>query len=327
MLTDTGVAIFLPLRDEDSEAERGTAMKAVVMKEYGGPEVLEYSDFPDPSPGPGEVLVRVAAASINPVDLKQRAGDTKAYFPLQFPNVIGWDVSGTVAKLGPGVARFSVGDRVFAWAFHTYAELCVVKAGILAKIPEEIDLVEAAALPLVTMTGSQLISMASGVKQGQMILISGALGSVARAAVCTAKDKGAVVIAGVRKDQLPDANELGANEVVALDAVADFQALSQVDVVANTVGGTTAEQLLGKVKDGGTFASVTGVPDKAKAYPSVHVVAFVSKQDPQTLLYMANAVRDGRLKIPIVKKMPLKDARQGHIDMAKGVAGKILLVA
>ncbi len=302
-------------------------MKAVVMKEYGGPDVLEYSDFPEPSPGPGEVLVKVAAASINPVDLKQRAGDTKAYFPLRFPNVIGWDVSGTVVKLGPDVAGFSVGDRVFAWAFHTYAELCVVKTEILAKIPDQLDLVEAAALPLVTMTGSQLISKASGVNQGQTILVSGALGSVARAAVRTAKDIGAVVIAGVRRDQLPDADDLGVNKVVALDDDSDFGALPQVDVVANTVGGTTAERLLGKVKGGGTFASVTGVPDSAKNYPSVRGVAFVSRQDPETLLYMAGAIRDGRLKIPIAKKLPLKDARQGHIDLAKGVAGKILLVA
>jgi NADPH:quinone reductase-like Zn-dependent oxidoreductase len=302
-------------------------MKAVVMKEYGGPDVMEYGDFSDPVPGPGEVLIKVAAASINPVDLKQRAGETKAYFPLQFPNVIGWDVSGTVVGLGPGVTDFSVGDRVFAWAFHTYAELCVVKTGILTKIPDGIDLVEAAALPLVTMTGSQLISKASGVKQGQTILISGAVGSVARAAVCTAKDKGAFVIAGVRKDQLTDAKELGVDKVVALDDASSLEALPQVDVVANTVGGTTAEQLLSKVKDGGVFASVTGVPDKAKSYPSVHGVAFVSKQDPQTLLYMAEAVRDGRLKIPIAKKLPLKEAHQGHIDLAKGVAGKILLVA
>jgi NADPH:quinone reductase-like Zn-dependent oxidoreductase len=302
-------------------------MKAVVMKEYGGPEVMEYGDFPDPAPGPGDVLIKVAAASINPVDLKQRAGETKAYFPLQFPNVIGWDVSGTVVRLGPGVTDFSVGDRVFAWAFHTYAELCVVKTGILAKIPDGIDLVEAAALPLVTMTGSQLISKASGVKQGQTILISGAVGSVARAAACTAKDIGAFVIAGVRKDQLPDANKLGVNKVLALDDASSLEALPQVDVVANTIGGTTAEQLLGKVKDGGVFASVTGVPDKAKSYPSVRGVAFVSKQDPQTLMFMADAVRDGRLKIPIAKRLPLKEARQGHIDMAKGVAGKILLVA
>jgi NADPH:quinone reductase-like Zn-dependent oxidoreductase len=312
---------------ENTVPERRTAVKAVVMQGYGGPEVLEYGDFPDPAPQPGEVLIKVAAASINPVDLVQRAGGTQAYFPLQFPNVIGWDVSGTVVKLGAGVSDFAIGDRVFAWAFHTYAELCSVKTEVLAKVPDGIDLVDAASLPLVTITGSQLISQASGVKKGQTILVSGAIGSVARAAVCTAKDQGAVVIAGVRKDQLSEAERLGVAKIVALDDAAGFNALAPVDVVANTVRGATAEQLLSKVKNEGVFASVTGVPDKAKDYPSVRTVAFVSKQSPKTLLYMAEAVRDGRMTIPIAEKLPLKNARQGHIDMTKGVSGKILLVA
>jgi len=302
-------------------------MKAIVMNEYGGPEVLKYADFPDPAPGPGEVLIRVAAASINPVDLMQRSGGTKAYFPIEFPGVIGWDLSGAILKVGPGVKDFSVGDKVFAWAFHTYAELCVVKTEILAKVPDGLDMVESAALPLVTMTGSELISVASGVKAGQTILISGAVGSVARAAVCTAKDKGAVVIAGVRKDQLDEAKSLGVDQTVALDDEAAFKVLPPVDVVANTVRGKTAERLLGKVKENGTFASVTGVPDNAKDFPSVRCVAFVSKQHPNTLLYMANAVKEGRLKIPISKKLPLKDARQGHTMVEKGTTGKILLVA
>lgn len=302
-------------------------MKAAVMKGYGGPDVLEYGDFPDPIPGPGEVLIKVAAASINPVDLMQRAGATKDYFSLQFPNVIGWDVSGRVIQLGPGVTNFAVGDPVFAWAFHTYAELCVVRADVLAKIPDGIDIVEASALPLVTTTGSQLISKASGIGQGQTVLVSGAVGSVARAAVCTAKDAGAIVIAGVRKNQLSEARELRVEKIVALDDDSDFNSLPQVDFVANTVRGATAEQVLTKVREGGTFASVTGVPDKAKAYPSIHGVAFVSKQNPETLLYMAGAVKDGRLRIPIAKKLPLREARQGHIDVANGAAGKILLVA
>jgi NADPH:quinone reductase-like Zn-dependent oxidoreductase len=302
-------------------------MKAVVLTEYGGPEVLKFGDFSDPAPGLGEVLVKVAAASINPVDLKQRSGATRAYFPLDFPNVIGWDVSGTVVELGPDVSDFAVGDRVFAWAFHTYAELCVVKSDVLAKIPEGIDLIEAAALPLVTMTGSQLISKASGIRQGQSILVSGAVGSVGRAAVCTANDKGAVVIAGVRRDQFAEAKGLGVSKVVALDDEADLSAVPPVDVVANTIGGLAAAQLISMVKDGGTFASVTGVPEKAQKYPYVHSVAFVSKQDTKTLLYMADAVRGGRLKIPIAKKLPLREAREGHIAMEKGAAGKILLVA
>jgi NADPH:quinone reductase-like Zn-dependent oxidoreductase len=302
-------------------------MKAIVMHEYGGPEVLQYGDYPDPVPGKGEVLIRVAAASINPVDLIQRSGGTKAYFPVEFPGVIGWDLSGTVLQLGDGVKDFSVGDRVFAWAFHSYAELCVAKTEILAKIPDGIDLVEAAALPLVTMTGSELISVASGIKPGQTILVSGAVGSVGRAAVCTAKDKGAIVTAGVLKKQLHDAKDLGADQVVALDDESAFEALAPVDVVANTVRGKTAEQLLSKVKKGGTFASVTGVPDNAKDYPSVHCIQFVSKQDPKTLLYMARAVKDGKLKIPVAKKLPLKEAHQGHTMVERGAGGKVLLIA
>jgi NADPH:quinone reductase-like Zn-dependent oxidoreductase len=297
------------------------------MNEYGGPEVLKYADFPDPAPGPGEVLIRVAAASINPVDLMQRSGATKAYFPIEFPGVIGWDLSGTVLKLGSGVKDFAVGDKVFAWAFHTYAELCVVKTAILAKIPAGVDTVDAAALPLVTITGSQLISIASGIENGQTILVSGGVGSVARAAVCTAKDKGATVIAGVRKEQLEEARTLGADQVVALDDETALKSLPPVDVVANTVRGRTAEQLLAKVKQDGTFASVTGIPDNSKDYPSIRLVPFVSKQDPKTLLYMANAVKDGKLKIPIAKKLPLKEAREGHTIVNKGVAGKVLLVA
>jgi NADPH:quinone reductase-like Zn-dependent oxidoreductase len=303
-------------------------MKAIVMNEYGGPDVLNYADYPDPVPGEGQVLIRVAAASINPVDLMQRSGATKAYFPIEFPGVIGWDLSGTVLKPGPGVKDFAAGDKVFAWAFHTYAELCVVKAAILARIPDGVDTVDAAALPLVTITGSQLISIASGVKAGQTILVSGAVGSVARAAACTAKDQGAIVIAGVRKEQVEEAKTLGVDRIVALDDEDAFKALQPVDVVANTVRGKTAEKLLGKVKENGIFASVTGVPDNAKEdYPSVRCIAFVSKQDPNTLLYMARAVKDGRLKVPISKKLPLKDAHLGHIMVEKGSAGKILLVA
>jgi NADPH:quinone reductase-like Zn-dependent oxidoreductase len=301
-------------------------MKAVVMHEYGGPDVLKYEDFPDPVPGQGEVLVRVTAASINPVDLLLRSGAMKAYSPVQFPGVLGRDLSGTVVKLGLGVTKFSVGDRVFAWAYHTYAELCAVQSDVLAKIPDGIDLVDAAALPLVTITGSELISIASGVKAGQTVLVSGAVGNVGRAAVCTAKDKGAVVIAGVLKRQLDKAKRTGADQVVALDDQAAFAALASVDVVANIVRGATAEQLLSKVKDGGMFASVTGVPESAKARPSVRTVAFVSKPDPETLLYMAKAVGDGRLSIPISQKLPLRDARQGHIAVEKGAGGKVLLL-
>ena len=111
-------------------------MKAAVIHEYGGPEVLRYEDYPDPVLQSGEVLVRVAAAGVNPVDALERSGETKAWRPVQFPGVLGWDLSGTVEKLETGAEGFSVGDQVLAWAYHTYAELCAVKAGLLARFPK-----------------------------------------------------------------------------------------------------------------------------------------------------------------------------------------------
>src|SRR5215469_2704477 len=132
-------------------------MKEIVITKYGGPEVLEYKDAPDLSPGPGEVLVQVAATSINPFDIKQRSGALKEFAPVSFPGILGIDVSGKVIRLGPGVNGFSEGDRVFGMADQTYAEQCVVKAEYLAKIPPSIDSVDAAALPLVTTTGRQLV--------------------------------------------------------------------------------------------------------------------------------------------------------------------------
>src|ERR1700680_1309361 len=191
-------------------------MKAVVVHQYGGPEVLKFEEYPDPVPGRGEVLVRVAAASVNPIDYKRRAGFTKDFYPLAFPGLIGVDVSGTVVEVGPGVEAFTAGNQVFAMADNTYAELCVVKADILADIPEGLDLNQAAELPLVTTTGNQLLS-ATEIQAGQTVLVLGAVGNVGRSAVFTAKERGATVIAGVLKRQIDGAKAVGADQVVATD--------------------------------------------------------------------------------------------------------------
>jgi NADPH:quinone reductase-like Zn-dependent oxidoreductase len=231
-----------------------------------------------------------------------------------------------VVRVGPGGDAVSAGDKVLAWASHTYAELCAVKAELLAKVPDGLDLVEAAALPLVTTTGSELISVAAGVKAGQTVLVSGAFGGVGRSAVFAAKKQGAKVVAGVLKKQLATAASLGVDEVVALDDESAMKALAPVDVVANTVRGKTAEQLLGKVKSSGIFASVTGAPANAKDYPSVKVAAFVSRQDAGTLGRMAQAVAARKLVIPIDRKLRLKDAAEGHAIVGKGGTGKVLLL-
>ena len=287
--------------------------------------MLEYGDFPDPAVAPGEALVRIAAASVNPIDIMERSGLTKDFKPIQFPGVLGWDLSGTVVDVAPGVAGVAPGDKVLAWAYHTYAELCAVKAELLAKVPDGLDLVEAAALPLVTITGSQLVASAAEVRAGQTVLVSGAFGGVGRSAVFTAKERGAKVIAGVLKKQQRAATDLGADEIVALDDEAAVKALAPVDVVANAVRGKTAEQLLGKVKPGGVFASVTGAPANAKDYPSVKLVSFVSRQDATTLRRMAEAVAAGKLVIPIDRKLPLSSAAEAHALVGRGGTGKLLL--
>ena len=301
-------------------------MKAVVVHQYGGPEVLKFEDYPDPAPGAGEVLVRVAATSVNPIDYKRRAGLTKDFYPIQFPGLIGVDIAGTVVKIGPGVEGFSAGDQVFAMAANTYAELCVVNAAILAKIPEGLDLIQAAALPLVTTTGNQLIS-ATAIKAGQTVLVVGAAGNVGRSAVFTAKQRRATVIAGVLKTQMDKANTIGADQVVATDDDNAIANLPMLDVVADTVNGKTAEKLMVKVKPGGVFASVLGAPQNAAKFTSVKVVPVFVTPDPKTLLFMAEAVRDGKLVIPISRKLPLSKAAEAQAAAEKGGVGKVLLVA
>jgi NADPH:quinone reductase-like Zn-dependent oxidoreductase len=301
-------------------------MKAVVVHQYGGPEVLKLEDYPDPAPGPGEVLVRVAATSVNPIDFKRRAGLTNDFSPLKFPGLIGVDVAGTVVKIGPGVEGFSVGDQVFAIAADTYAELCVVKAAILAKVPQGLDLIQAAALPLVTTTGNQLMS-ATGIKAGQTVLVVGAGGNVGRSAAFIAKQRGAVVIAGVLKSQMEEAKTIGADQLVATDDDNAIANLPMVDVVADTVNGKTAEKLIAKVKPGGVFASVLGAPRNAEKYPNVRVVPVYVTPDARTLEFMAEAVRDGKLVIPISEKLPLSEAAEAQAAAERGGVGKILLVA
>jgi NADPH:quinone reductase-like Zn-dependent oxidoreductase len=301
-------------------------MKAIVVHQYGGPEVLKFEDYPDPVPGPGEVLVRVTAASVNPIDYKRRAGLTKDFYPLQFPGLIGVDMAGTVVKIGPGVEGFSAGDQVFAMADNTYAELCVVKAEVLAKVPKGLDMIQAAALPLVTTTGNQLLA-ATGIKAGQTVLVVGAAGNVGRSAVFTAKARGATVIAGVLNRQMDQAKTVGADQLVATDDDTAIANLAPLDAVADTVGGKTAEKLIAKVKPGGVYASVVEAPRNAAKYSSVKVVHVFSKFDRKTLEFMAEAVRDGKLVIPISQKLPLREAAEAQAAAEKGGVGKILLVA
>jgi NADPH:quinone reductase-like Zn-dependent oxidoreductase len=302
-------------------------MKAVVLHEYGAPDKLKYEEVADPVAKEGEVLVRVAATSVNPIDYKMRSWAVKNFFPLELPAILGRDVSGIVRDVGPGVSGFKPGDKVMTLGWRTYAELTMVAAKDLVFVPDKLDIVKEAALPLVTLTGEQLITRGTKIQAGQTVLVTGAVGSVGRSAVWTAKKAGAKVIAGVKKSQLKVASTLGADQVLALDDADAVDKLGFIDAVADTVDGETAQKLLGKVKQGGVFASVVGPPANAKMHPTIRIEPIQSKPDAATLRILAEDVATGRLVIPIDRMVPLADAAAAHAAAEKGGIGKILLLA
>ena len=302
-------------------------MRAVVLHEYGGPEKLKYEEIADPKPGAGEVLVRTAATSVNPIDWKQRSGAVKDRMPIEFPAVLGRDVAGTVLALGEGVTGFERGDRVMAMATRTYAEQVVVKATELTRIPEELDIVDAAALPLVLLTGSQLVLRAVRPEKGWTMLVSGAVGSVGRVAVYTAKQAGATVLAGVRGKQRKEAEALGADGVIAIDDKDALSRLGFLDAIADTVGGETGERLIEKVKQGGVFGSVATLPQNAMLHPTVRVERIMAQPDAVALRQLAEAVTAKTLVIPVDRMLPLRQAAEAQRAAEKGGVGKILLLA
>ncbi|HXA37176.1 MAG TPA: NADP-dependent oxidoreductase, partial [Steroidobacteraceae bacterium] len=184
-------------------------MRAVQIYEYGGPEKLIFEDqVPDPEMRSTSVLIETAAASVNPIDWKIRSGARQKDFPLKLPAILGRDVSGIVRAVGESVRNFKAGDRVLALSNATYAEFVAVDSSIVTHLPEGVDLADAAAIPLISLTGDQLVRNAVQVQSGQRVLVSGALGGVGRAAFHTAKKLGARVIAGVRAGKIEDARGL-----------------------------------------------------------------------------------------------------------------------
>jgi NADPH:quinone reductase-like Zn-dependent oxidoreductase len=269
----------------------------------------------------------MAATSVNPIDYKMRSGAVKDHFPLEFPAILGRDIAGIVREVGSGVTQFKPGDKVMGVGSKTYAELTVVAAKDLALVPDKLDVVRAAALPLVTLTGEQLMTRGARIQSGQTVLVTGAVGGVGRSAVWTAKKAGAKVIAGVKKSQVKEAGALGADQVLALDDSAAIEKLGFIDAVADTVGGETGQKLLAKVKQGGIFASVVGPPANAELHPTIKIEAIQAKPDAAMVRIMAEDAAAGRLVIPIDRMVPLADAGKAHAAAEKGGIGKILLLA
>jgi NADPH:quinone reductase-like Zn-dependent oxidoreductase len=309
-----------------SQAQGETLMKAVLLYSYGDPEQLRYEDTDVPEYGDNEVLVRVRATSINPVDLKIRSGAARSRMPVEFPAILGRDLAGEVVETGRTVTRFPKGMRVMALANGTYAEYTVAKADVLAPIPEALNFEQAGALPLVTLTGAQLIERAVKPKPGQTVLITGALGGVGRSAVHVARKHGARVIAGVRENEKEKATKLGVDMVVAIDSEEEIGHLHHLDAIADTVGGTTIQRLLKSIRSGGVLGSVLGEPEGARNY-DIQVEAFMAHPDASRLYQLADEAARSEFSIPIARTMKLQEIRQAHrISEKGGLGGKIVLV-
>jgi NADPH:quinone reductase-like Zn-dependent oxidoreductase len=301
-------------------------MKAVVIDGFGGVDQLHIQNVDDPEVGRGEVLVRVHATSINPVDLKIRDGSAAKRMGVELPAILGRDLAGEVVRAGEGVVGFEKGQRVMAMANGTYAELTTAKADVLAPIPDKLSYEQAAALPLVLLTGAQLIERAIKVEPGWTVLILGAVGSVGRSAVHVAQQRGAKIIAGVRASQIEEAQSLGVEQVISTDDEKQLEKLHDLDAVADTVGGPTAARALKALKPGGVFGTVLAPPADA-AQHNVRVAAMMAVPDASRLYELADDVARGEFTIPIANTLPLDEIQEAHREAENHPSGKIVLKA
>jgi len=306
-------------------------LKAVRIHRYGGAEVLSYEELPKPEPGPGELLVRVHAAGVNPIDWKIREGHYKLVMRLPLPIVLGWDVSGVVAAVGAGVAGFRRGDAVFARPDikrgGTYAEYVAIRASDAALKPKAIDHVHAAAVPLAGLTAWQGLFDKAGLREGQRVLVHAAAGGVGHFAVQLAKWKGAFVAgtASGRNEAL--VRSLGADQVVDYTRERFEDVVAPVDVVLDTLGGDAGRRSWKTLKRGGTLVSVLDIAVPLKGALRLKRGRFLLiKPNADQLGFIAGLIDAGRVKPLVENVFPLAEARRAHeLSQSGRVRGKIVL--
>ncbi|MEZ0360134.1 NADP-dependent oxidoreductase [Mycobacterium sp. SA01] len=308
-------------------------MKAAFYHRYGDSDVLQYGDIERPAPGPGEVLVRVAGTSFNPVDAGIRGGYLSDVFPITFPHVPGIDVAGTIAELGAGVSGWQVGDAVVGLlpmiARGAAAEYVVAPAEALAAAPESVPLADAAALPTVALTAWQALFEVAGMTAGQTILINGAGGAVGGYAVQLAKQAGAVVTATAKVAAAERLRGYGADHLIGyLDYTATPVADgAPFDVVLNLIGTTVeeTEALAGLVADGGHYVgTMTSGPETPRR--GLRSQRVFVRSDAAQLADLVGRVDAGQLTIDVADRRPLAEIAAVHADAEAGrLPGKTIL--
>jgi NADPH:quinone reductase-like Zn-dependent oxidoreductase len=311
-------------------------MKAVRFHEYGDPSVLRYEDVEQPVPGPGQVLVRVAATSFNGVDANIRAGFLQGPIPVKLPHTPGIDVSGTVAALGDGVDAVQVDDQVVGFLPMTdpgaAAEYVVAPAEILTPAPTSVPLADAAALPIAGLTAWQALFDHAKLTAGQRVLINGAGGAVGGYAVQLAKNAGAYVIATASPKSSDRVKADGADEVIDHTATSVTAATDPVDVVLNLAPIEPAQlaALLDQIRPGGVLVNTTvWMPAPSDEERGIRGIDLYVRSDAQQLSHLVELIDRGELRVEIARRVPLAELPALHADAAAGrlPGGKIVIVA
>ena len=306
-------------------------MKAVRIYEHGGPEILTYEDAPIPEVSEDDILIRVHAASVNPVDWKIRDGYGKDNFKHHLPLILGWDVAGTVEEIGSKVQQFQPGDAVYGYTSlyrdGAYAQFMIAKETEIALKPASVDFIEAAAIPVAALTAGQALFDTAGLDANQRVLIHAASGGVGSMAVQLAKVKGAYVIGTASARNADFLRELGADEIIDYQTTKFETVVQDLDVVLDTIGGDTQERSFGVLRKGGFLVSIVSPPsEETAAGYGVRSAMLGVKPFAAQLQEIAGLVDSGKLKIYVETVLPLSEAREAHeISQSGRTRGKIVL--
>jgi len=304
-------------------------MKAVRIHSVGEPDILTVEEMPRPEPGDGEVLIRVKAASVNPVDYKIRSGSYKRA-QIRLPLTLGRDAAGVIEGVGRGVAGLKTGDEVFAFLGAEsggYAEYAIAKENEVAPKPASLDFVHAAAVPLAAETAWQALFDHGHLKANETVLIHGAGGGVGHFAVQFAKTKGAHVIATASGADLELVRSLGADEVIDYKAQRFDETLRDVDLVIDLIGGETQKKSWHVLKDGGRIVSTLEPPSAAEAQRKhAQATAFMAQPRAEQLRAIGQLIDDGKVRVVVSSTRPLEEAREAHQHLEHDhIQGKVVL--
>lgn len=305
-------------------------MKAIQIQQYGNYAQMEMKSIAIPKPAEGEVLIKVHAAGVNPVDWKIREGYLAEIIPHSLPLTLGWDVAGEVVSLGENVTSWSVGDAIYAHSNlsknGSYAEYIIVSADHIAAKPKTLSWQKSAAVPLVTLTAWQALKDISAVKSGDRVLIHAGAGGVGIAAIQLAKQAGAIVYTTSSTSNITFLKELGADEVIDYTRE-DFSQLKDLDIVFDTLGGDVLAKSWATLKKGGNLVSIAEIPsEELAANHEVNALFCFVQPNAEQLLDISNLIDSGELKVEVDSVFQLKDAAKAHEKSESGhTRGKLVL--